>query len=167
MKIAVISDIHDHLKELDKALQVIKQQQCESMIFCGDLCSPFVVPLLLSASLPIHGCFGNNDEDQGMIIENSKNNINWWPLAKEYAEVENDHQKIAFCHYPKLAKFLASTEQYAAVFHGHTHAAYQEKIGSTLLANPGAICGIQSGRPGQASFGIYDTNTNKFTHISI
>lgn len=167
MKIAVLSDIHDHIWNLEKALGVIEQENCESIIYCGDFCAPFIPPYLIATGMPVYACFGNNDEDQGMIYEKSEGKIKFWPLADEFGEIEIDSQKIAFCHYPKLGQLLAASNEYQAVFHGHTHKAYQKTIGNTVLANPGAVCGIISGRPGSASFGIYDTATNSFVHLDI
>ena len=167
MHIAILSDIHDHIWNLQKALQLIKEQKCEAVIYCGDFCSPFIPLYLLSLKLPIFACFGNNDEDQGMIIEKSQGQIKFWPLAEEFGEIELAGKKIAFCHYPKLGQLLAKTGEYAAVFHGHTHEAYQEQVGGCLLANPGAVCGIQSGKPGIASFGIHDTTLDKFEVINL
>jgi len=137
------------------------------MIFCGDFCAPFIPPFLTSLGLPVYACFGNNDEDQGMIISKSENKIQFWPLAEEFAEIELAGKKIAFCHYPRLGELLAKTGDYSAVFHGHTHQAYHRQEGTTLLANPGAICGIISGKPGPASFGTYDTDTSIFELITL
>jgi putative phosphoesterase len=168
MKIAVLSDIHDHIWNLAKALEKVKGEKCQALIFCGDFCAPFIASLLTKTSLPVYACFGNNDEDQLSIIKRADSTkFQVWALGEEFAEIELDDKKIAFCHYPKLGRLLAQTGDYQAVFHGHTHEAYQEKIGNTLLANPGAICGIVSGKPGPASFGIYDTSSNIFTHITL
>ena len=167
MKIAILSDTHDHIWNLQKALQLIKEQRCQAIIHCGDFCSPFIPPHLISLKLPVYACFGNNDEDQGMMIERSQGKVRFWPLGEEFAEVELDGKKIAFCHYPKLGELLAKTGDYHAVFHGHTHEAYQKKVGKTLLANPGSVCGIISGKSAPASFGIYDTVNNSFAHINL
>ena len=166
MKIAVLSDTHDNVWNLDQAIQIIKQQACGSIIFCGDFCAPFSAGLLASAGLPIYACFGNNDEDQ-YAISQQLNAAQLWPLTKEFAEVELDSQKIAFCHYPKLGELLAKSGDYNAVFHGHTHKAYQRLEGQTLLANPGAVCGIVSGKPGPATFGIYNSDANSFELIKL
>ncbi|KKU03058.1 MAG: phosphodiesterase, MJ0936 family protein [Candidatus Amesbacteria bacterium GW2011_GWB1_47_26] len=166
MKIAVLSDTHDHIWNLRKAIQIIKEQKCEVIIFCGDFCAPFTAVILAESALPIYACFGNNDEDQFAISEKLKA-VQLWPLTKEFAEVELESKKIAFCHYPKLGKLLAGTGDYDAVFHGHTHKAYQEQVGKTLLANPGSICGIISGKLAPASFGIYDTLSSSYTSVSL
>jgi hypothetical protein len=166
MKIAVLSDSHDNIWNLNKTLQIIKQERCEAIIFCGDFCAPFTADILSSSSLPIYACFGNNDEDQFAIAE-KLHAVQIWPLTSEFAKVELDGQKIAFCHYPKLSELLAKTGDYQAVFHGHTHKSYSQTVGTTLLANPGAVCGIVSGKPGPASFGLYTTQTNSFTLVSL
>ena len=60
MKIAIISDIHDHRVMLKKALSQL--QDTEAMICCGDLCSPFIMKQLGEEyHHPIHIVFGNND----------------------------------------------------------------------------------------------------------
>jgi uncharacterized protein len=168
MNIAVLSDIHDNIWNLSKAIEIVASQKCEAIIFCGDFCAPFVAPYLVETKLPIYACFGNNDQDQLSIYEVANSDkFKLWAVGKEFAEIELAGQKIAFCHYPKLGALLAKTGDYQAVFHGHTHQAYQEKVGSTLLANPGAVCGLVHGRPGPATFGIYDTSTTSFTHLSL
>jgi predicted phosphodiesterase len=41
------------------------------------------------------------------------------------------------------------------VVHGHDHKAKVERRGSTLIVNPGEVCGYVSGR---SSFGVLDTD---------
>lgn len=166
MKIAVLSDTHDHIWNLEKALQLIKEQKCEAIIHCGDFCSGFTGARISSSDLPIYACFGNNDEDH-FVISRKLKATQLWGLTDEFAEIELGGKKIAFCHYPKLGELLAKTGDYTAVFHGHTHEAYQKVVGKTLLANPGSVCGILSGKAGPASFGIYDTVTSLFTLINL
>jgi len=166
MKIAVLSDIHDHIDNLNSALSKVKSQGCESIIFCGDLCSPFSLLALMSSNLHIYSVFGNNDGDLSLIYQVSKSEqVEFWGNSQEYGEISFDNHKIAFCHHPKLAKLLAGSKEFQAVFHGHTHEAYIENTGATLLANPGSVCGIINGKLGPASFGVYDTQTGKFELI--
>ena len=44
MRIAVLSDIHDHVWNLQAVLGALPA--VDALICCGDLCSPFVVDLL-------------------------------------------------------------------------------------------------------------------------
>jgi uncharacterized protein len=163
MKIAVLSDIHDHIDNLDSALEKVKKTGSEAIIFCGDFCSPFVIPHLLLPGLHIYAFLGNNDGDPLAISEMAKpDQMEISSPGREYGEIDLDNTKIAYCHYPKTGRLLAQSNQYQVVFHGHTHQAYEEHLGNTLLANPGSICGIISGKYGPASFGVYDTASHKF-----
>ena len=70
-----------------QALQLIKGQKCEAVIYCGDFCAPFTAKIISSINLPIYACFGNNDEDQYAIAQRL-NAKQLWPLAEEFAEIE-------------------------------------------------------------------------------
>lgn len=161
MKIAVLSDTHDNIWNVDKALQLIKAENCEAIIFCGDFCAPFTAARVMRAKLPVYAVFGNNDEDQGAIVKMAGENFNYFPLAGEFGEIELGGRTIAFCHYPQLARLLSKSRKYDAVFHGHNHLKNLETVGKTILCNPGAVCGIVKNEPGPATFAIYDTETNR------
>ncbi|MCB1118310.1 MAG: metallophosphoesterase family protein, partial [Chlamydiia bacterium] len=62
MLIGVFSDIHDNLENLDKALAVFHDRQVESLIFCGDFCSPIPSRVVGGGFKgDIHVVFGNGD----------------------------------------------------------------------------------------------------------
>ena len=166
MRVAVLSDIHDNIWNLEKVLDKLKDKT-DSLIYCGDFCSPFIPPYLARLKLPIYACLGNNDEDHIGLLKQGGEIFNWTFLAQEFGEVELDKRKIAFCHYPKFAELLAKEGGYNAVFHGHNHIASNQLISKTLLVNPGAVCGIQNGKPGKATFAMYDTKTNLAEIIEI
>ena len=71
MKIAVLSDVHDHVWNLQAALASL--DDTEALLYCGDLCSPFVVGLLAEGfqNRPIEIVFGNNDGDLFRIAQNA------------------------------------------------------------------------------------------------
>lgn len=167
MKIAILSDIHDHIANLKRSLDEIHQAGIGTIIFCGDMCAPFTAQKLGEARIPTFACLGNVDEDHIRMLQKGGDNINWTALSQEYGHVELDNKKIAYCHYPKLAELLAKSGEYDAVFHGHTHIARDEKFGNSILGNPGAICGIQEGRYEKASWGMYDTVSNNFEIVNI
>src|SRR5690606_18360241 len=99
--------------------------------------------------------------DQIGLLRIGGENFKWTPLADEFGAVELEGRKLAFCHYPKLADLLSKTDEYDAVFFGHTHQAGMGNHGKTLLLNPGALCGIKDEKYDDASFAIYDTSSNE------
>ena len=168
MKIAILSDIHDHLDNLNQTLKEI-EGKVEAIIFCGDLISPFMTGVLAKADLPTYLCLGNNDEDHIGMMKKGGEKFTWFHLSQEYGEVELDNKKLAFCHYPRLGELLAKSSDYDAVFYGHTHISRNEVSGKTLLLNPGAVCGINFEKSAydKATYAIYDTKTNSAEIIEI
>ncbi|TVR68836.1 MAG: YfcE family phosphodiesterase, partial [Spirochaetaceae bacterium] len=64
MTIAVLSDIHDNIWNLEKALVQVKDQRAEVLLFLGDFCAPFTLAQIAEGfSGPVHAIFGNNDGD--------------------------------------------------------------------------------------------------------
>jgi len=160
MKIAVLSDIHDNIWNLKKVLKRIKKEKCGAILFCGDYCAPSIAKLIIELKLPTYAVFGNVDGAHYEITKIAEE-LPFYYQFKEMAEVELDGRKIAICHYPKLARGLAITGEYDAVFYGHTHKAASDLINKTLLTNPGEVMGMF----GKCTFGIYDTKTERFKII--
>jgi len=146
MKIAILSDIHDHVWNLKKALHTEALQETEALLFCGDLCAPFVIHLLGEGyAKPIHLVLGNNDGDVAAIIRN----VAQYPhmqLHGEYYRGELGEKTIAMNHYPDKARELAEAGIYNIVCYGHNHTLNEEKAGPALLLNPGPIMGYHGGR---------------------
>lgn len=159
MKIAILSDSHDHIANIEKATASLRGK-VEAVIFCGDFCAPFSAQKLSELGVPIYACLGNNDQDQIGLIKGGGGKFSLTSLAEEFGALTLGGKKLAFCHYPKLADLLSKTAEYDAVFFGHTHQAGMGNHGKTLLLNPGAICGIKDGKYEEATFAIYDTDTN-------
>lgn len=163
MKVAVISDIHDQLGNLERALRLVRESGAGVLLFLGDLCAPFtLVQLAEGFAGPVHVVFGNNDGDTFQITQVAGK----YPqvtLHGQLAELEIDGRRLALNHYPAIARRLAESGAYDAVFSGHDHRRYQHQIGKTLWANPGEIMG----RYGQPGFGLYETTNGEFNHVDL
>ncbi len=163
MKIAVFSDIHDRLDHLDLALGAANLAGTERLFFLGDFCAPFsLVKLAEGFSGPIDVIFGNNDGDQFLLCQMAAK-FEHVTLHGQLAELEVAGHQVALNHYPEIAKRLAESGAYRAVFSGHDHLKYVHEIGDTLWANPGEIMG----RFGEPSIGIWDVNGGAFEHVGL
>ena len=163
MRIAVFSDIHDNIWNLETALRLLDGQVVEMMCFLGDFCAPFTLKQLAEDfSGPVHVVFGNNDGDQFLLAQIASG-FDHVTLHGQFAEVTVDGRVIALNHYPDIAKPIAQSGDYDAVFSGHDHKRYVHRYDSCLWANPGEIMG----RFGEPSFGIYDTATCDFVHVDV
>lgn len=156
MRIAVLSDIHDNIWNLEKALK--QTADATVLLCCGDLCSPFTLKMLAEGFAgPVHIVFGNNDGDVSLMytVAERLGNVTF---HKPIAQLELGGKRIAVAHYPELGEALALCGKYDAVFSGHNHTSDVTRLGSTLWANPGEVMG----RFGKPSLGIYDTETGDF-----
>lgn len=163
MRIAVVSDIHDNIWNLETALNDINERGAEAFVFVGDFCAPFTLAQIgESFDGEVHAVFGNNDGDQ-FLLSKVAGNFKHVHLHGHLAELELGGKKIALNHYPDIARRLAESGAYDAVFSGHNHERQHETVGETLWANPGEVMG----RFGSPSYGLYDTETDSFEHIEI
>lgn len=162
MKIAILSDTHDNIWKLEEAMPHL--QAAEVVIHCGDLCSPFIVKQLGEGlgETPVHVVWGNNDGDKRLlsVLAEKAGNIT---IHGDFAELELGGRKIAVTHYPEIGRGLAQGTAYDLVCYGHDHTAYEEKIGETILLNPGEIMGLN----GPRSLAHYDTEAGEVTRIGV
>ncbi|MEO0414361.1 MAG: metallophosphoesterase family protein, partial [Verrucomicrobiota bacterium] len=106
--------------------------------------------------------FGNNDGDQFLLCQIAAG-FEHVTLQALLAELDIGERRVALNHYPEISRPLAESGAYDAVFSGHDHQRYSETIGATLWANPGEIMG----RFGVVSYGIWDSESNKFEHVEV
>ena len=159
MRLAVVSDTHDNLQNLLKALPHL--QQADAVLHCGDVCSPFTLKRLAEAmgDKPVHLVWGNNDGDRRMLAEVAARAGNV-TLHGEFADFAVGGFRIAMSHYPEIARAVAAAQRHHLVCYGHDHQAHEERIGETLLLNPGELAGVLTGR---ATWVLLDTVTGEVT----
>lgn len=161
MLIGVISDTHDNWPTLDRVCAYLTEQGIDTLIHCGDLCAPLTLGHLLEQfSGEVHTVLGNVDGDPFLMATRfGRDNLHLH--GAERAELDLGGRRIAVQHYPGLARALAATGSYEAVFYGHDHTVNAERLSvggrSVLLANPGTLAAM--GKP--QTFFVYDTESNE------
>jgi len=162
MKVAILSDIHDQLKNLRQALSRCKE--VDVLICCGDLCSPFIAKELAQGFLkPIHIVFGNNDGDRFRIMGNGKKFCQL-EFHGEYAELEIDGKTFSVNHFDDIGRALARGGVFDVVCFGHNHQFEISSVDKTTIINPGEIYG---GLTGNATFALYDTETGEADRVDL
>lgn len=162
MKIAVISDSHDHVEHVEKAIDLINLSGAGILVHCGDICSPFMIERLARFAGQVHIVFGNNDGDRAAIMKfaAARSNVT---VHGEMGEIETDEGTIAFTHRPEFGGGLAATGRYLAVFSGHTHRRLAECSGGTIHINPGELMGLFE----EAGFALFDTVNGGVEHVDL
>lgn len=155
MKIAILSDTHDHVENILKAVEKLKYYKPERWIHLGDFISPGGVKQLTGTTGI--GVLGNNDGDI-FELQEAFVKINW-KLAGYFYEEEIDGLKIACYHgtVQPITDALIKCGTYDVVLTGHTHQPVIETIGKTLHINPGTVHGIGN-KPTAA---VLDTKTKE------
>ena len=163
MRIAVMSDSHDHIWNLRKALEQIRSPDIQMIIHCGDFVAPFMLKELDNARIPVHGVFGNNDGDQYLLTKLSLTVFSNITLHGIVGQVDINGFTIGFTHQNIVAEGLAAGGSYKMVCFGHSHEYLLKKIGQTILLNPGEIMG-KEGIPG---FCLVNTETTKVERVKL
>lgn len=157
MKIAVLSDSHDNVPNLGKALNYCSLEKINTIIHCGDLCKTISLiegwPKNLEAKM--HFVYGNAD-----ILEELNQKI--FPQLKIYGQTGTvflENKKIGFTHFPEKAEKLAETGEYDYIFYGHSHKPWERTIGKTKLVNPGNLAGTFY----KPTFAVLDLEKNELS----
>ena len=146
MLIGLISDTHDNLPMIEKAVKRLNQEKVELVLHAGDYVAPFVIPKFKALNCKLIGVFGNNDGDHDLLRKRFSETINC-EVRGRFAEIDVEDFKIALLHgdETELLNALINHGNFDAIVHGHSHANISQKNGKTLIVNPGETCGYLTG----------------------
>jgi putative phosphoesterase len=134
MLIGILSDTHDNLVYVRKAIDLFNERRVEYVIHAGDYTSPFTLKLFKELKCPYVGIFGNNDGDKLLLQERAEGRIRNQPYVFTLHE-----RKIVVMHEHFVADALADSGHYDLVVYGHTHAPDIRKVKNALVVNPGEV----------------------------
>lgn len=142
MKIGVLSDSHDNVRMVAKAVELFNDEGVVLVVHAGDFIAPFVVTAMHDLNCRVVGVFGNND---GERIGIAKRFEAIGEVHPNLAVVEIGGRTIAATHYPELAEPIAESGKYDIVIYGHTHE-IDVRSEASLILNPGETGGWTTGR---------------------
>lgn len=165
MRIGVIGDSHDNLKNIEKALSILTSNDVDVILHTGDIISPFSAKLFTKIETPSYFTFGNNDGEKLLlkeILSSSKNCKLIWPKAS----IELMNYKIILLHGEdeSIVESLAESNKYDLIAYGHWHKVVNKKVNNTILVNPGELCGYLTGK---ASLAIIELEKKEAKIIEI
>lgn len=139
MRIGLISDTHDRLEMIDRALKLFMDQAVDALIHPGDVVAPFAAKRLLAWKGPLHITYGNNDgERKGLrgVLPQIQDGPLW---------VEADGRRILVHHFLDWC-VPADIAKADVIVTGHTHEVVDEVRDGRLYINPGECCGYLTGK---------------------
>ena len=143
--IGILSDSHDNLEAIARAVSFFNENKVTLVLHAGDIISPFTVKEFRKLSCPLVLAYGNNDgEKKGLEIAFKEINAD----IKELNETEHEGKKIAVYHgtVSVLLSSLVNSGEYDLIAKGHSHKSEITKQGRTLIVNPGECCGYLTGK---------------------
>lgn len=162
MKIAIYGDIHENFHNLRLALNVMRERKVDCALCLGDFINPGIVAEIIKFGIKTYAVWGNNDGEKSTIMRFILASNGVMEISDTtFAQHEFDGKKVFMSHHPDFAPSLARSNDFAAVFFGHDHVHYVERMeNGCWLANPGEISTHKTGR---LTFLIWDTVTNEVT----
>ncbi len=142
MLLGIIADTHDNLTMTRKAVELFNDRKVDYMIHAGDFTSPYTLKLFSELKCRYAAVFGNNDGDKLLLQERSGGSIKNQPLM-----LTLDNKKIVVVHEHQAVNALADSGHFDLVIYGHTHEPLVKKVNTSLLINPGEVCGWLYGKP--------------------
>ena len=139
MRIGIISDSHDNLPKIEKAVRFFNKQRVDFVLHAGDFVAPFTIPKLKSLNADWLGVFGNNDGEIRGLARISQGRIRKGPF-----KIRLDSKKVILTHDIKTIN-LDTQDAHLIVF-GHSHRPKILKKRNKLLVNPGESCGWLTGK---------------------
>jgi putative phosphoesterase len=142
MRIGVVSDTHNNLKNVRRIVEIFNEQGVDRVIHTGDISQAKTLDVFAALNAPLFGVFGNNDQERedledaisrhGFTFQDPPLNLNW------------ASRTIIVVHDP--LEFDGHLSQQDLALHGHTHRYRLEQEDAQTIFNPGECAGMMQGR---------------------
>ncbi len=159
MLIGILSDTHDDMSAIIRAVDIFNAENVSHVIHAGDIVSPFTFEIFNKLHCGFSGVFGNNDGDRILLKDKSEGIIQNQPLVMTFNE-----KKIVVVHEPDLVNALADSGHFHLVIYGHTHNPDIRKRKDTLIINP---CKVAKLHKGESTLALLDMDKMEAKIIKI
>ena len=144
MKIGVVSDTHNNLKNIETIINLFNDEKVSLVIHNGDISNANSLEKFSQPKCEFIGVYGNNDRNELGIKEVAlKNGFNFQEPPRK---LSINHREIAIFHEPdNIDQFLLENKGINVVLFGHTHRYENNTKNEVLYFNPGESAGMQRG----------------------
>jgi hypothetical protein len=138
MQLGIVSDTHDNVAAVERAVAAFEERGVETAVHCGDVIAPPVLPFF--EGLELHGVLGNNDGELDGLEAGYRALGNGSTLHGRRAFLTFDGADVAVLHGEDrdAVEDLAASGEYDYVCYGHHHERDRRAVGETTVLNPGA-----------------------------
>ena len=144
MRIGIVSDTHNNLKNVRQIISLFNEASVEKVIHTGDITQAKVMKAFADLEAPLFGVYGNNDQGELQHLQTAAEEMGFHfiqpPLALEWAG-----RRIVVVHDP-LELEPIDIKPYDVILHGHTHRLRVEHHETHMIFNPGESAGMMKGK---------------------
>ena len=144
MKIGVVSDTHNNLKNIEIIINIFNDEKVPLVIHTGDISNANTLEKFSKLNSKLIGVYGNNDRNEtGLKEVAEKNNFQFQEPPRRLSLLDRE---IVIFHEPEnIDKFLSANPLINVVLYGHTHRYENITKNGVLYFNPGESAGMQKG----------------------
>ena len=146
---ALVSDSHDNLPMIARAVQVCRRRKAEVLFHAGDFVAPFAAKAWVTFAGPIFAVFGNNDGERAglrQVLPDLRKGPRLFRVGGRKVLVSHREEDVG----------EASAARADLIVVGHTHRPKVEPRGEAVLVNPGEVGAWLTG---QASLALVELDT--------
>jgi putative phosphoesterase len=142
MKIGVVSDTHNNLKNVGRIVELFNEYGVERVIHTGDITQAKTLDIFAHLRAPLWGVYGNNDQEReslsqaverhGFIFQDPPFELVW------------HGRQIVVVHDPLEFEGVLN-DIHELALHGHTHLHRYEQRAGQVIFNPGECAGHMLG----------------------
>jgi putative phosphoesterase len=163
MKIGILSDTHDHHRNVLAAIDIFNQHGVDHILHAGDIVSPFTAKAFAQAAgAKLIAVYGNNDGEKLRLQSD----------IREFGGQIHDNcfkgalagKEIFMTHTHYFVEEAIASQKYDLVIYGHTHKPDLRRVDRTLVINPGETTDWITSDPHVAILNLDDMNCQ---HIPI
>ena len=148
MLVGAISDTHDNLPQIEKAVKYLNDQKVGLVLHAGDYVAGFVLSQIQTAKLQTHRRLRQQRWRPRTPQRNGSAKPATAQSTKDSPKLRWKVSESRFCtgKKPNCSMQSLKADIFDAVIHGHSHYSRVEKRGKTLAINPGELCGYLTGK---------------------
>lgn len=140
--IGIVSDTHDNMPAIRKAVEAFNKAGCSLVVHAGDFIAPFTVMEFEKLKARLVGVFGNNDgEKKGLSKQFAPVGV----ISEPPYEFDHLERKCIVMHAPDYLELYINDENFDVVIYGHVHK-IDVRRGKPVVINPGECCSWLTGR---------------------
>jgi hypothetical protein len=141
VRIAVVSDTHNNLRNVTRIVELLNAARVERVVHTGDITQAKTLDVLARLHAPLVGVYGNNDERETLAPIAARHAMQ---LVEGHLSFEAAGRRVGVIHDPgHIDDALLSAHD--LVLHGHNHRLVLERRAGALLFNPGECAGFLEG----------------------